>query len=225
MPALNRQLVEAASWRLAAELARRDPRLTIRELHPGGGEYDCLALLRGPLHVVHLNRAGSVHVKHSPAAVHAGVWREVLHDSTALGRWIAKLSHDLGLPAHVAPTTPRTLVYRAIAATLSHACFRRELHEVRSGLLDTSGHGGGVRNGLFKRLRGAGCHYAAFVSEAESHPSEYWFVLIGDQPRAALHESGVAWVGQDEAVDLHKRYETKRRIAPLVHALFGDLFD
>ena len=36
--------IEAASWTLAAEMTRRHPELTITRYHPGGGQYDCLAI-------------------------------------------------------------------------------------------------------------------------------------------------------------------------------------
>lgn len=64
------QLLEAASWRLAAELLRRSPaRLRLIETHPGGGQYDCLTLL-DRAHLgdgeavgsLYLNRVGRAHV-------------------------------------------------------------------------------------------------------------------------------------------------------------------
>ena len=47
-PALpSRSMIEAASWHVAAELVRKAPSaLTVAELHPGGGQYDCLTVIR-----------------------------------------------------------------------------------------------------------------------------------------------------------------------------------
>ena len=42
---MNRQLIEAASWRVACELIRRYPdRLIVIETHPADGQYDCLSI-------------------------------------------------------------------------------------------------------------------------------------------------------------------------------------
>jgi hypothetical protein len=46
---INKQLMEIASWRLLTEMVRRSPDLRIYELHPGGGQYDCLAKDAKPL--------------------------------------------------------------------------------------------------------------------------------------------------------------------------------
>ena len=64
----SRQIIEAASWRLAAELVRRYPaRFTVIEMHPGGGMYDCLTLLdqdeASGLERIDLNREGSAFVR------------------------------------------------------------------------------------------------------------------------------------------------------------------
>ena len=41
-----RSILEAASWRLTAELVRRYPdRFSVIETHPGGGQYDCITLI------------------------------------------------------------------------------------------------------------------------------------------------------------------------------------
>ena len=45
---LSRQLLEAASWRVVAELVRRHPTIRVIETHPGGDQYDCLQLLLAP---------------------------------------------------------------------------------------------------------------------------------------------------------------------------------
>src|SRR5215469_8502395 len=62
MNTLTPPLVELASWTLATELTRRAPKvLRIVETHPGGGQYDCLSIMRTDrnLHLCALNRRGS----------------------------------------------------------------------------------------------------------------------------------------------------------------------
>jgi hypothetical protein len=59
---LTPSLIELASWTLASELIRRAPkRLHIAEMHPGGGQYDCLSIFRTDLEcdVCTFNRVGS----------------------------------------------------------------------------------------------------------------------------------------------------------------------
>jgi hypothetical protein len=46
---INRSVLEAVSWRLASELARRHPATTrLSRTHPGGGQSDCLWLMPTP---------------------------------------------------------------------------------------------------------------------------------------------------------------------------------
>ena len=41
-----RRLREALSWEISAELVRRHPeQLMLAELHPGGGQYDCMTIV------------------------------------------------------------------------------------------------------------------------------------------------------------------------------------
>ena len=47
MTTLTPALTELASWTLATEVMRRAPELLrIIETHPGGGQYDCLSMVR-----------------------------------------------------------------------------------------------------------------------------------------------------------------------------------
>ena len=59
---LDRTVIEAASWNLASTMSRRHPELVIRREHPGGGQYDVLALRSGRGCVLMLNREGTVQV-------------------------------------------------------------------------------------------------------------------------------------------------------------------
>jgi len=53
-------LVEAASWALARDMTRRHPELSILRYHPGGGQYDCLAIRSSSGLHVDLNRVGRI---------------------------------------------------------------------------------------------------------------------------------------------------------------------
>ena len=58
------RFVIAQSWWIASELVRRHPQLVVHEMHPGGGQYDVLAVFAPPHDkartIVMLNRAGTV---------------------------------------------------------------------------------------------------------------------------------------------------------------------
>jgi len=57
----NPAIIETLSWRLVTETVRRAPdRLKIYEMHPGGGQYDCLALYTSEGEALaYLNRGGT----------------------------------------------------------------------------------------------------------------------------------------------------------------------
>jgi type III secretion system-like peptide-binding chaperone len=62
MTTLTPALTELASWTLATEVMRRAPKLLrIIETHPGGGQYDCLSMMRMVPHLklCSFNRRGS----------------------------------------------------------------------------------------------------------------------------------------------------------------------
>jgi hypothetical protein len=56
---------------------------------------------------------------------------------------VAELLTRMGLaiPTRLPPTTPTVLVYRFIAAFLTHATFGRSRWECRNGFFDTAGDG------------------------------------------------------------------------------------
>lgn len=142
---LSQRLINATSWRLAAELVRRNPYLLILETHPGGGSYDCLSICDGrdpkntpPL--ADLNRAGSVHLfQHDQAQEHRLTWAEVL-SAEQPRQVIEHIEHVLGLrPAPNAEATPRALAYGLISAVLTQNLNSPEVFDARNEFLDSSG--------------------------------------------------------------------------------------
>jgi hypothetical protein len=84
-PEPSRQMIEAASWRLTAEIVRRYPRrFAVIETHPGGGQYDCISLIdqdeASSLRGIDLNRVGSVWVHKRDGSDWAwrGSWLEMV---------------------------------------------------------------------------------------------------------------------------------------------------
>jgi hypothetical protein len=128
----SRQIIEAASWELAAGVVRRYPfRFRVIETHPGGGQYDCLTLIdksrQSPLDHIDLNRAGSIFVwarQGGWAWVWRGAWSElVATDDTE--RLVDRLCHKSMIPAPGASprTSPTSVGVRFVAAFLKQAMF------------------------------------------------------------------------------------------------------
>ncbi len=138
--------IEAASWTLAAEMTRRHPELTITRYHPGGGQYDCLAIRSERGVHIDLNRVGSIHV-HSSQGGGTPEWEPVKWSTflaTNPRKFITLLEKHVGLP-HVnalPPTTPRVLSYRVLAAFARLHAFGIPV-EISMSTIDTSGMGGG----------------------------------------------------------------------------------
>jgi hypothetical protein len=149
------QLLEVASWRLAAEIVRRYPSIRIIETHPGGGQYDCLQLLleQGDSNYpsIHLNRAGSLHVFASDGALRSWpeFWPEYLaaEDPRSMLNQVCEFAR-LPRVRRLSPSTPAVIVYRFIAAFLASTVLGRTRWECRNGFADSS-MGSGVREESF----------------------------------------------------------------------------
>lgn len=139
-----RRFVIAQSWWIASEIVRRNPTLLLIETHPGGGQYDCLSLIRRTstetTTLIDLNRAGSLHVHHGPSGHMTLTWQEALaadggHDV------VRHLEKAAGLdPAPKAPaTSPRVLTYRILARILTSLVDDRHVWDARNCQLDSSG--------------------------------------------------------------------------------------
>ncbi len=231
--AMNRQLVEIASWRLVSELYQRYPgRFRVIETHPGGGQYDCLSLYDTELrHVADFNRTGRFHVFHrcddDPRIPEPWyVWSEMVGSGSPKSV-LDRICTMIGLPVpeQLPPSTPTTLVYRFIAAFLSHAVFGRAHWECRNGFCDTSGYGGGVRDdftgfpGARERLR------IRLPDSILNQPAyRFWFLRKADTPLLCLETSGKVWHGGEmKPHSLMNEYQKTHRIWPVVYTLAGDL--
>ena len=96
---------EAVSWWIVSEFVRRSrTNSTIIETHPGGGQYDCLAVYEpkqnierhDPRQVLDINRNGSMHIRRLPdGLVHLRLELEFLA-STMLTRVIRTIGKFVG---------------------------------------------------------------------------------------------------------------------------------
>jgi hypothetical protein len=191
--AISRQLLEAISWRFAAEVCRHAPsRLAIFETHPGGGLYDCLSIrdIESGEPLVEANRQGRVHFPATVGYDPIG-WTEVIAPG-GLGSAITRAIDLLGLPASVPASTPIALTYRLMADVVGYAAFSRGTIEWRSGYADSS-QGSGPRFGFFAGFPQIARSPSPWHFAPQSEYG-YWFLLVEGTPVAALdHARGVAW--------------------------------
>jgi hypothetical protein len=232
----SRQIIEAASWRLVAELVRRYPdRFTVIETHPGGGTYDCLTLLdqdkASGLHRIDLNRVGSVFVwprgSRSGEWVWKGCWSEMVATSDPR-ELLDRLSEHAGLMpvTRLPPAAPAVVAYRVISAFMAHAVFGRVGWECRNGYLDSSGMSGGLRDEMFEHFPLARQRLA--IREADDvldiPAYRFWFLNREDQPFLAVEaKNGIAWDTSGRETDLFARYRRYHRIWPVVWSVAGHL--
>jgi hypothetical protein len=217
-PSPSRRLIEAASWRLAAEMLRRYPeRLTITQTDPTG-VYDMLTLTDNhPSSVterIDMNRPGSLWIWPKPSGpewVWRGIWSEmaVVDDPREIVR---RVSAQAGLPAlkRLPSSTPSVVAARFVAAFLSAAVFGRESWRC----VQPSTVGGLTSFPAFASKKAA--------LEAGSD-DEYWFVT-DPAPRLALHfPTGTAWDEKGQGFDLLSMYRSKHRVWPVVSEVAGEL--
>jgi hypothetical protein len=232
MTRLSPQLVEVASWRVAAELVRRYPGLTVIETHPGGGQYDCLSIL-GPSGHLDLNRQGSAHVLEpfSPDAP-GGPWADFWDELAAAPdpkETLDRLCALAGLPAMPVPppATPASAAYGFVAAFLTHATFGRVRWECRNGYHDSAGmEGSGVNGGLFIPFPAAeealGRHDDGDVLGQAAY--RFWFLLREGKPKLCLEApTGLAYDLAGAVHDLLALHRSRRHTWQVVSRVAGDL--
>lgn len=215
-------MLEAASWRLASELARRHPITTrLIRAYPGGGQYDCLWLMptTGDKGDVQLNRNGTIHVLERfdgrPVAGFESVeWDEYLRADPR--EFLHRLEVAAGLPSpdQVPAATPATLTYRVLAAIASTAVKSVHPIDIQLGFIDSSGYGGGQNPAL--------TDFAVIPAEL-LRPREddmfgepgyrFWVVLRDDVPVLALEQrEALAWTTHhDLAYSVMDLYQESRR--------------
>jgi hypothetical protein len=173
---LTPALIELASWTLATEMIRRAPKvLYIMETHPGGGQYDCLSIVRTdlPKWICAFNRVGSLTAfswfdsgRDCDSMPQIDVWdriakgdptREILDEICNLVR--------LPIPSPLPAGTAASLTYRVITAALRMKTFAPERWSCLNGVCDSSGFmGSGIRRKLFR-------HFPSVEPPSESEES------------------------------------------------------
>lgn len=230
---MSRQLIEAASWRLVAEILRRHPYLRVTETHPGGGQYDCLSILLGSeaseAHSqIALNRAGSVHfLLGADHLTWSEFWNDYLSASDPV-HIVREVCAKARLPAvrRLPPSTPAVVIYRFIAAFMATSVLGRVSWECRNGYHDSSGPGDSCeRRDWFAIFPAALARLSVRLpNDPLGEPAyRFWFICKSCRPQLCLETTGHAWDLGGAKFDLMKLYRMRRRIWPVVNFVARDL--
>lgn len=219
---IDRSVLEAVSWRLASELARRHPdAVRLIRAHPGGGMSDSLWLLptTGNKGDVRLNRNGTIQVLERFDGLPPRGWEPVAWE-TYIGadprEFLDRLEVAAGLPTptHVSPSTPTTLVYRVLATIAATAVKSVHPIEIQAGFIDTSGYGGGLNDALDSFSAIPGDLRRPRENDLFGEPGyRFWIVVRDDVPVLAFEQhEGVAWTSHhDMGFPVMDLYEESRR--------------
>lgn len=213
----------AYSWQLAATLVRRHPTLTIRETHPGGGQYDCLTFVSGEGgRLIDINRVGRIHVHRKEAEP---LPLELLFSLPEPFELVQQLEEAAGLPLvpGSAPATAKSLTYRVAAQLTTATVLSRAPLDVRSGLLDSSGPAGSGARGLLAHFPLAVERARSWVGDESERWARFWIVLRGDAPLAALDEDGHLYISGHQVLLPAAYAEHDRRLTATIAAIAPDL--
>lgn len=213
---LEPTVAEAASWGLATALARRHPELVVRREHPGGGQYDVLAVRSPQGCALMLNRTGTIQVHGRDDGREPDweplSWAEALVlDQKDLCR---RLESAAGLRSVSATplSTQRVLVYRVLAGLAGLHVLRSRV-EITMGAIDTSGYFGGSAEWLARFPE------IASRVERDQRPGEeprfaYWHAGARDLEVALDVNTGDVWSLAGRRSNLLVAYRKGRRRMP-----------
>ncbi|MET4639586.1 hypothetical protein [Mycetocola sp. 2940] len=214
----------AESWWIISELAARHPEYLAWEMHPGGGMYDCLALLKpGESPVVQLNRAGSLHV--STKSDFRLSWESVFANPSPHGP-VKAIEEAAGLPLNGPrpASTHRTLAYRLIAKLLSMQLHDRHYWDARNEFLDSSDWDAEELRGYldYFPMAAVAARSASRLGLHSEPQSHFWAILRDDTPIAVVSIEGVLY-RKGRAFDLMDEYQAAgKSITGVVAKCFGD---
>ncbi|MFI8588453.1 hypothetical protein ACIGG9_26855 [Pseudonocardia alni] len=224
-----RRFVVAQSWWIASEIVRRSPELFLIETHPGGGQYDCLSLMRRTstetTTLIHLNRVGSIHAHDGSGRSLLITWSEAL--AAAGGHNVVRrLEVTAGLhPARQAPaTSPRVLTYRVIARILTSLVDDRHFWDARSGQLDSSGMDSVASAGpevtRFPSVQNA-LRERRLDDPLDPPGCRFWLLLKDSEPVAVLDTSGHLHLPGRPPKELLPMYRESRSLTTTIGSALG----
>ncbi len=233
----SRQLREILSWRIAVGMLRTHPKLKLIEAHPGGGQYDCLALLSaessGPDKSLYLNRDGSATVFGSDGQPDGiDYWQTVWSEAAAAESMrpiIERLCRMLELPdVHkLPPSTDEVIAFRAASALLEAVGLSSEQWQIRMGYVDSSGV---VCDPIPHDLYRPFPHMTERLRKEEpadflGQPGyRFWFVMKDEKPMLAFERNGVFENRAGVTVDAPAAYRSNgRELWPILTEIAADL--
>lgn len=234
---LKQAHMEALSWRILTETARKSPkRLRIYELHPGGGQYDALSLFTTEdIKVAMLNRPGSFHVSESlrdpgvPAANedYLKIWDEYILCSE-FPDLVTKVCSLIGLavPKKLPASTPPIVTYRLISELLAWGIGRDAYWQCRSGYNDSSGWDGcHTREHLFEPFEEASERLrVADDGDLFNHPPyRFWFLMKEDEPLLCFDTTGIIWNRAGKKLDSFQAYRKEKKLWPVIMQIAADI--
>lgn len=225
---LERRLIFVQSWWLTSEIIRRTSGLGIIETHPGGGQSDCLSVIRWgsqqPQTIAHLNRDGTIHV--GDDMLPQITWEED-RQSPDRHRCVKLIESRAGLEAagQAARTTAPVLVARIAYHLLLTSLNDTATWDIRNVRLDTSGYGNGDGDVIgFPSAETAVGQRRGDDPWGDSR-YRFWHVLKGEQRLGVLDNDGLLHLRGREPVDLMSLYRSSGRSITQVAAQTHDLLD
>lgn len=204
------QITAAVAWQIIYQLMRRYHHkysLRILETHPGGGQYDCLSLYSSAtsfpgIHLMDFNLgSGRIHIWNRINGKHPD---DVLKDKITnfVDEYLtcsdpkdvidsigSILGHDAKTSGAIPLTTPPVLVSGLISGLMQRHILSRNMVDVRSGWLDSSGMDGcGPRKELRQFSPAAAILNADINPDTWRNTLKYWLVFSG----TSFHDSKVA---------------------------------
>ena len=242
-----RRIREALSWEISAELVRRHPdELMLAELHPGGGQYDCMTIVSLRDHSkAFLNRINKGHID---VALRDSLddrpnWTQVLLADNR--RDVVELIEgDLNLvgPKETPLTTSRSIGYRVIAEVISQKALSKNSLFASHGWFDGEMYELNAKMKMFDALPLAAAALRSFsASELFRSPAaNYWFIFglepgkqdthflefdpISNPPLFAVDCFLGKLYGPRVSIDLMDEYEANNRnLEKLGRAIYGYL--
>lgn len=149
----DRSTVDALSWRLASELLRRHPHLSLNRGHPGGGMYDCLMIASSVSSPnIFLNRVATIQIHGrfdgGESDWRAATWELYLHADPKEFLLALEASAGLMAPQSVPATTGPVLLYRVFAALSALSSKSTHPYAFEQGYIDSSGDDAGPNSAV-----------------------------------------------------------------------------
>ena len=206
----HRTVVEAASWKLATDLVRRHPELSVFRYHPAGGQYDCLAIRSDNGLHIDLNREGRIHVHTLDGGSGTSNWEPAewtMYLASDPREFVAEVEQAVRLPRvdSLPATTPKTLTYRLLASVARLHMLAAPV-DITMSTIDTSGYGGGPADWLtdYPVL-------ARMIEAGDADPFALWRAKAQDIDFAIAVSGATLHRTDGSRVDLMPKYDRTGR--------------